>query len=129
MLFQDASGLDLNAARLIALIDHLCGQPAETEWLEFKHNNGDGKVIGRCIAALANAARLADRDRAYMMWGVADGTHAVVGTTFQPSSARMENQLLASGWLSDGPAKARHLGSAAWPRCVRIAYESLPWSK
>jgi len=99
MLFQDASGLDLNVARLITLIDHLRNQPAETEWLEFKHNNGDGRVIGKCIAALANAARLADRDRAYMVWGVADGTHAVVGTTFQPSSARMENQPLAF-WLA-----------------------------
>ncbi len=100
MLFQDASGPDLNAARLITLIDHLRAQPAATEWLEFRHNNGDGKVTGKRIAALANAARLADCDRACMVWGVADGTHAVVGTTLQPSSARMENQPLASGWLS-----------------------------
>jgi ATP-dependent DNA helicase RecG len=36
--------------RDIALIDELRQQPAESEWLEFKHDNVDPEMIGaRCL--------------------------------------------------------------------------------
>jgi ATP-dependent DNA helicase RecG len=46
----------------------------EAEWLEFKQNNADPDMIGRTVAALANAAILVDRDRAFMVWGVENKT-------------------------------------------------------
>lgn len=65
---------------LTMLIDKLTALPAETEWVEFKHNKYTPSVVGEDISALANGAALAGRPFAYMLWGIDDGTHAVVGT-------------------------------------------------
>ena len=70
--------------RDIALIDELCALSAETEWVEFKHNNADAKMIGTRCSALANSARLCGKDKAYIVWGVEDGSHDVIGTNFDP---------------------------------------------
>ena len=55
--------------------------PKETGWVEFKHNNDDPKMIGEDICALANTATLKDRDFAYMIFGVDDTTHDIIGTS------------------------------------------------
>ena len=68
-----------NAERVRALIDDLRALPAEISWVEFKENNADPRMIGKLISALANAARLADQDFAYGLWGIRDSGHAVVG--------------------------------------------------
>ena len=80
------------------LVRELARLPAETEWVEFKVNKAVPKDIGRAISALANAAVLAERRRAYLVWGVEDGAHRIVGTTFDPRSARKGNEPLES-WL------------------------------
>lgn len=54
------------------LIKELCKQPNESGWVEFKHNNWSPEMIGEDISALANSAVLADRNNAYMIWGVDD---------------------------------------------------------
>lgn len=86
------------------LIYALIENPTETEWLEFKKDNADPKVIGEDISALANGAALIQRDFAYMVWGVDDKTHQIVGTTFSPYKKAKGNQELTSwliGMLSD----------------------------
>ena len=75
-----------NAERVRALIDDLRALPAETAWVEFKENKADAQTIGKLISALANSVRLADQDFAYVLWGVRDSDHAVVGTSFEPST-------------------------------------------
>jgi len=80
-------------------LDSLCALPVETEWVEFKHNNADPEMIGEYLSALSNSAVLHDRARAWLVWGVRDGDHAVVGTNFQPRRAKVGNQDL-EGWLS-----------------------------
>ncbi|MDR0780472.1 MAG: putative DNA binding domain-containing protein [Pseudomonadales bacterium] len=85
-------------ARLIALIEDLRALPAEISWVEFKHNNADPKMIGKLIAALANAARLADQHFAYVLWGIRDSDHAVVGTDFEPAVQKESGQPLEL-WL------------------------------
>lgn len=70
----------MNLSRDIALVDELRALPAETAWLEFKANNSDPEMIGKRCAALSNSARIEGHDLAYMVWGVEDGSHAVVGT-------------------------------------------------
>ncbi len=89
----------MNEPRTLALIDELRQLPAETAWVEFKENNTDAQMIGKLISALANAARLADQPFAYVLWGVRDGSHAAVGTTFEPSRQTQQNQPLEL-WLS-----------------------------
>lgn len=86
--------------RDIALVDELRAQPDETPWLEFKLNNYDPDVIGRRCSALSNSARIEGRDCAYMLWGIADGTHEVVGTTFRPDAEKVGGQVLLL-WLAN----------------------------
>lgn len=94
---QDA--LPREQVRTRALIDDLRALPAETAWVEFKENNTDPELIGKLISALSNAARLADQHFGYVVWGIRDGDHAVVGTTFDPSAMKHKNQPL-DFWLS-----------------------------
>lgn len=83
--------------QLRALLKELCHLPAETEWVEFKHN-GDVIKIGEYISALANSAALLGKQSAYLVYGVEDLTHEVIGTDFKPSSQKHKGQELES-WL------------------------------
>jgi predicted HTH transcriptional regulator len=62
------------------LLEQLVKLPNETEWVEFKENKFDPNDAAEYASALANAAMLADRDRAFLVFGVQDKTHAPVGT-------------------------------------------------
>lgn len=90
--------IDRPEAYLISLVYELCKLPHETEWLEFKHNNDDPEEIGEYISALANAAALLGKVNAYMVWGVVDETHDIIGTTFRPGSVRVGGEELEN-WL------------------------------
>lgn len=81
-----------------SLIQELRKLPTETEWVEFKHNNSNPEEIGRYISALANAAALVGKPNAYMVWGVEDRSHAVVGTDFNPRTMKIGNEELEN-WL------------------------------
>lgn len=80
-------------------LDSLIALSVETEWVEFKHNNDDPEMIGEYLSALSNSAVLHDQQRAWLVWGVRDGDHEVIGTTFKPREAKVGNQDL-EGWLS-----------------------------
>ena len=54
--------------------------------------------MGEYISALSNSAALVGKQSAYMVWGVEDEDHKVIGTTFKPASARHKQQELES-WL------------------------------
>jgi predicted HTH transcriptional regulator len=83
------------------LLLELAALPHEAEWVEFKENNGDPREIGEYISALANSATLVGRPRAYIAWGVRDGTHEIVGTEFRPRSTKVGNEELEN-WLARG---------------------------
>lgn len=83
---------------LHSLLHELIAQPRETAWLEFKHNNANPQEIGEYISALANSAAFEERAQAYLVWGVSDQDHRVVGTAFDPAMARQGNEELES-WL------------------------------
>lgn len=87
-----------NSDRIRSLVRELCALPAETEWLEFKHNKSDHQAIGNYISALSNSAALYDKEQAYMIWGIEDGTHNIVGTDFSPSTSKIGNEPLET-WL------------------------------
>ncbi len=107
----------MNVIRDIALVDELRALPAETAWLEFKGNNSDPDVIGKRCAALSNAARIEGRDLAYMVWGVEDGSHAVVGTDFMPDAKKVGNTPLPL-WLANAlqPSIAFSFRGVAHPK-------------
>jgi predicted HTH transcriptional regulator len=85
--------------RTLAIIDDLRKLPAEAPWAEFKENNANAPLIGKLISALANSARMSDEHFAYVVWGVRDGTHQAVGTTFEPGTQKENNQPLDL-WLA-----------------------------
>mgnify|MGYP003494204977 CR=1 FL=1 len=66
----------------------------ESHVVEFKFNNEDPAKIGKYLSALSNAARLNDKDFAYVLWGVADETGEVLGTVFSTFSQKVGNQTL-----------------------------------
>lgn len=72
--------------------------PHETEWVEFKHNNGDPEMIGERISALSNSAAMLGKGEAYLIWGIEDATKAVVGTSFRPRQAKVGGENLEN-WL------------------------------
>jgi len=103
----------------VSLANELCAQPKETGWLEFKHNNAEPQEIGEYLSALANTAALEGKAHAYLLWGVDDTTHAVLGTTFDPSIKRVGNEELES-WL------LRQLAPKIGFRFIRLTLDGLP---
>jgi ATP-dependent DNA helicase RecG len=85
-------------AFLEGLVRELCKVAAETEWIEFKRNNDNPEEIGQYISALANAAAMHGKSNAYLIWGVDDATHEIVGTTVNPRTDKRGNEELES-WL------------------------------
>lgn len=80
------------------LVDTLRKLPSETTWVEFKKDNCDPKMIGEDISALANSATLAEKGHAYMIWGIDNDTHEVVGTHFHPQTTKKGGQEIEN-WL------------------------------
>lgn len=80
------------------LLDELRGLPGENEWVEFKENDARPEEIGEYISALANSAAWAERTFAYVVWGVKDGSHELVGTKFVPAASKVGREELEN-WL------------------------------
>ena len=90
--------MDRPAEYLISLVRELCRLTGETEWVEFKVNVRKPEEIGEYISALANSAALVGKPFAYVVWGISDENHEVVGTSLDPSAAKVGNEALDS-WL------------------------------
>lgn len=80
------------------LIQELIKLEEETAWVEFKHNNYNPEMIGEDISALANGAALQEKRNAYMLWGIDDNTHEIVGTDHNLQNLKVGKQELES-WL------------------------------
>ncbi len=94
--------IDVNTADLTALLDRLRAEPRESEWLEFKTNRYEPQAIGEYLSALANSACLLGKPRGYLVFGIEDGTHAVVGTSFDPQAETGQGNQLLPLWLALG---------------------------
>lgn len=81
------------------LIDALTARPKETEWLEFKHNFHSKEEIGIRISALSNSAYLRNVPYGYIVFGIDDESHNVVGTNLHGKQKMVGNEELES-WLS-----------------------------
>ena len=87
-----------SADYLASLVRELCGLTRETEWVEFKVDEAEPQAIGEYLSALANGAALVGKAFAYLVWGVRDEDHAIVGTSLDPRAVRIGNEELES-WL------------------------------
>ena len=71
-----------DSSRLEAIVRDLIAHSHEEEWFEFKTNWITDHEIGEYISALSNAAALVGQDAGYLVWGIENNTHRVIGTTF-----------------------------------------------
>lgn len=80
------------------LLLSLLSESREQAWLEFKTNVAQQKAsitpegIGEYISALSNGACISNKDFGYLVLGIQDVTHAVVGTNFKPYQYKIGNQ-------------------------------------
>lgn len=81
-----------------ALVKELVDHPTELEWFEFKHGTNEPSMIGKRISAIANSCAMMERFYGYVVWGVDDGTHKILGTEFKPETQKVKGQELKS-WL------------------------------
>lgn len=79
-------------------LQDLINLPHETEWVEFKQNNFNPDEIGQYISALSNSACLHKKDYGYLVFGVENSTHNIVGTSFKPKEFKIGNEELEN-WL------------------------------
>jgi len=85
--------------RDILLIDELRKQSSEKAVVEFKHNNKNPELIGKLCSALSNAARIEQQNCAYVVWGISNDDHSVVGTSFDPDKETVGNDVFQH-WLA-----------------------------
>ena len=84
--------------RLSILLKKLVSLPKENEWVEFKQNFHGEDEIGERISAIANSACIDNKAYGYLVYGVDDKTHEIIGTTFKPSQKMVGNNELEN-WL------------------------------
>ena len=82
------------------LLNELVSLPKETSCVEFKQNWDKQEDIGEYISALSNVDALHKKAKAYIVWGVADITHEITGTSFKPENAREAMKSLKTGFCA-----------------------------
>jgi ATP-dependent DNA helicase RecG len=85
--------------RLEKILKFLVSLPKETETVEFKENNSRPEDIGKIISALSNSASLHEKKHAFLVFGIQDNTHNILGTNFLPRKDKIGNEQLEF-WLS-----------------------------
>jgi len=85
-------------ARLGLLVKYLREFVGERSWFDFKSNDVSPEKFGAYLAGLSNAACLANQPFGYLVFGVDDDTHEVVGTRFNPMTKKRNGELLV-WWL------------------------------
>lgn len=73
--------------------------PKENEWVEFKVNDAEPQEIGEYISALTNSACLHNKEAGYLIFGIKNVTHEIVGTSFKPKEQKIGNEELEN-WLA-----------------------------
>ena len=82
------------------LLNELLSESVESEWLEFKENNDQPELIGQYLSALSNSACLHNKQYGYLVYGVQDGTKNIVGTKFNPATAKGKGNEGLEPWLA-----------------------------
>ncbi len=115
-------------SRLVHLVNELCQLSRETEWVEFKKNFHPPQTIGEYISALANAACLKYKPKAYLLYGIQDGTHEVVGTSFNPYTEKGKGNQDLLPWITAGliPNPGLEVSIVEHPRGRVVVFEIEP---
>jgi len=79
--------------KLTQKLQELRNLTSETEWFEFKdaNNNFSTNDIGKYFSALCNEANLLNKDSAWLIFGVHDKTHEIIGTGYRTEKDRLNS--------------------------------------
>ena len=80
------------------LVDRLVSLSKESETVEFKANFHSKEEIGERISALSNSACLQNQPYSYLVFGIENDTHQIIGTTFRSKQHMVGNEELEV-WL------------------------------
>ncbi len=74
------------------ILTSLQEMPDETETVEFKkaENSFSDSDLGKYFSALSNEANLKRTKQAWLVLGVENSTHQIVGTSYKPSRASLD---------------------------------------
>ena len=89
----------MNEKEIRNIIFDIQASPKECEWVEVKGNNYAPELIGEYISALANGAAYMGQSKGYLVFGIQDGTHTIIGTTYQPKQEKIGNEEIEN-WLA-----------------------------
>lgn len=82
------------------IIQELANKPKEEGWFEFKENKSlSNSEIGEYISALSNSACLTKQPFGYLIWGINDNTHEIIGTSISLKN-RKEGNVELEFWLN-----------------------------
>jgi len=83
----------MTTAELEQILQNLCNLTAETEVIEFKEakNGYDFKKLGKYFSALSNEANLLGKPHAWLVFGIEDKRHQIVGSWFRPRRKDLDN--------------------------------------
>lgn len=80
------------------IVRELLNNSFEAECVEFKLDNAKPDEIGEYLSAMANAAALLGKPQAWLIWGIDNNTHEVLGTKFNPAVTKVGGEELEN-WL------------------------------
>lgn len=83
----------MTADQLNSILDSLCSLSSENEIVEFKEakNNYDFSKLGKYFSALSNEANLKGISCAWLVFGVEDKKHQIVGSQFRASRKDLDS--------------------------------------
>jgi ATP-dependent DNA helicase RecG len=83
----------VNQQQLQNILNQLLSLPGETEVVEFKEakNNFDFAKLGKCFSALSNEANLKHKPFAWLVFGIQDNSHQIVGSNFRTNRKDLDN--------------------------------------
>ncbi len=82
----------MKETELYKLLENLVNLPRENEWVEFKKNCCSPEEIGKRISALSNGAYLNNQSNGYLVFGIENESHKIVGTQFSPKATKKGNE-------------------------------------
>lgn len=81
------------------IISDIQASPKECEWVEIKKDNCNPELIGEYISALSNGAAYMGQSKGYLVFGLDDSTHSIIGTSYDPQAEKRGNQEIEN-WIA-----------------------------
>lgn len=89
----------MDSKELLSIISDIQASPKECEWVEIKKDNSNPQIIGEYISALSNGAAYMGQSKGYLVYGIDDNTHEIIGTHFKPKQEKIGNQEIEN-WIA-----------------------------